>query len=81
MKPENKATLVDILTYHVVAGRFTSADLTDGLTLTTVEGKKLTFTKSNGMLMINGSSMVETADVISSNGVTHVIDTVLMPPK
>ena len=81
VKPENKATLVDILTYHVVAGRFTSADLTDGLTLTTVEGKKLTFTKSNGMLMINGSSMVETADVISSNGVTHVIDTVLMPPK
>ncbi len=81
VKPENKATLVDILTYHVVAGRFTSADLTDGLSLTTVEGKKLTFTKKNGMLMINGSAMVETADVISSNGVTHVIDTVLMPAK
>lgn len=81
VKPENKATLVDILTYHVVAGKYTSADLTDGLVLTTVEGKKLTFTKVTGKLMINGSAMVETADVISTNGVTHVIDTVLMPPK
>jgi uncharacterized surface protein with fasciclin (FAS1) repeats len=81
VKPENKATLVDILTYHVVTGSYKSSDLTDGLTLTTVEGKKLTFTKVNGKLMINGSAMVETADVISSNGVTHVIDTVLMPPK
>ncbi len=80
VKPENKATLVDILTYHVVSGRYTSADLTNGLTLTTVEGKTLKFTKVNGKLMINGSAMVETADVISSNGVTHVIDTVLLPP-
>ncbi len=79
VKPENKAALTDILTYHVVAGRYTAADLKDGLTLTTVEGKKLTFKTMNGKLMINGSAMVETADVISSNGVTHVIDTVLMP--
>ena len=79
IKPENKATLVDILTYHVVAGRYKSSDLTDGLVLTTVEGKTLKFTKVNGTLMINGSAMVETADVISTNGVTHVIDTVLMP--
>ncbi len=81
LKPENKASLVDILTYHVVSGRYTSSDLTDGLVLTTVEGKKLTFTRVNGKLMINGSAMVETADVISTNGVTHVIDTVLLPPK
>ena len=79
VKPENKAALTDILTYHVVAGRYTAADLKDGLTLTTVEGKKLTFSSMGGKLMINGSAMVETADVISSNGVTHVIDTVLMP--
>ncbi len=79
IKPENKATLTDILTYHVVSGRYRSSDLTDGLVLTTVEGKTLTFTRVNGKLMINGSAMVETADVISSNGVTHVIDTVLMP--
>ena len=81
VKPENKATLTDILTYHVVAGKYKSSDLTDGLVLTTVEGKKLTFTRVNGKLMINGSATVETADVISSNGVTHVIDTVLMPTK
>lgn len=79
--PENKAKLVDILTYHVVSGSYKSSDLTDGLVLTTVEGKKLTFTKVNGKLMINGSAMVETADVISSNGVTHVIDSVLLPPQ
>ncbi len=79
LKSENKATLVDILTYHVVSGKYKSGDLTDGLVLTTVEGKTLTFTRVGGKLMINGSAMVETADVISSNGVTHVIDTVLMP--
>ena len=79
LKPENKGTLVDILTYHVVSGRYKSSDLTDGLTLTTVEGKTLVFTRVNGQLMINGSASVETADVISSNGVTHIIDTVLMP--
>jgi uncharacterized surface protein with fasciclin (FAS1) repeats len=79
---ENKATLANILTYHVVAGAYTSADLTDGLELTTVQGQKLMFTvNAAGMLEINGSAMVETADVISSNGVTHVIDTVLMPSE
>ena len=67
LKPENKATLVDILTYHVVSGRYKSSDLTDGLVLTTVEGKTLVFTRVNGQLMINGSASVETADVISSN--------------
>ena len=77
--PENKATLTDILTYHVVAGRYTSNDLTDGLVLKTVEGKTLKFTKVNGHLMINGKAMIETANVISSNGVTHVINSVLMP--
>ena len=81
LKPENKAMLTSILTYHVVAGRYKSTDLKDGLMLTTVEGKKLSFTKTNGKLMINGAAMIETADVISSNGVTHVIDSVLMPPK
>ena len=79
LKPENKAKLVDILTYHVVAGRYKASDLTDGLVLRTVEGKTLTFTRVNGKLMINGSAMVETADVISSNGVTHVINAVLLP--
>lgn len=80
LKPENKAQLVDILTYHVVPGRYTSADLTDGMTLKTVEGKTLTIKKdASGKIWINGTAMVETPDVISSNGVTFVIDSVLMP--
>ena len=81
VKPENKAKLTDILTYHVVAGRYTSADLTDGQVLTSVEGKKLTIHKdASGKISVNGTAMVETPDVISSNGVTFVIDSVLMPP-
>ncbi|MDQ3075696.1 MAG: fasciclin domain-containing protein [bacterium] len=80
LKVENKAQLTSILTYHVVAGRYTKAELTNGLTLKTVQGQNLTFTKdANGKLWINGSAMIETADVISKNGVTHVIDSVLMP--
>jgi len=49
--------------------------------LTTVQGTDLMFTVENDILMINGSAMVETANVISSNGVTHVIDTILMPAE
>ena len=79
LKPENKTTLTNILTYHVVMGRYTSKDLKNGMMLTTVNGQKLMITISNGKVWINGSAMVETADVISKNGVTHVIDTVLMP--
>jgi uncharacterized surface protein with fasciclin (FAS1) repeats len=78
--PQNKAELVDILTYHVVPGRYTSASLYNGEVLTTVEGKTLTITKVNGQIMINGVATVQTPDVFSSNGVTFVIDTVLMPP-
>jgi uncharacterized surface protein with fasciclin (FAS1) repeats len=78
LKPENKATLTKILTYHVVAGRYTSADLTDGMMLKTVQGQELKVTVKNGSIWIN-NAMVETKDVLSSNGVTFVIDTVLMP--
>ncbi len=77
--PENKAKLTDILTYHVVAGTYKSKDLYDGQMLTTVEGKTLKITKVNGSIMINGSAMIETPNVISSNGVTHVITSVLLP--
>ena len=81
LKPDMKADLTSILTYHVVAGRYTAADLKDGMTLKTVNGATLKVSNVNGVVKINGAAMVETADVISSNGVTHVIDTVLMPPK
>lgn len=80
LKPEKKADLTSILTYHVVPGRYTAAELKNGMELTTVQGKKLKISNMNGKIMVNGMATVETADVISSNGVTFVIDTVLMPP-
>jgi uncharacterized surface protein with fasciclin (FAS1) repeats len=86
LKPENKATLAGILTYHVVAGTFTSADLkvmaSKGETLTTVQGDILTPVVQDNAIKIKDAKGnvvgIETADVISSNGVTHVIDSVLM---
>jgi len=78
LKPENKTQLANILTYHVVSGRYTSKDLKDGMMLTTVQGQQLKITKSGNVWMVNGAT-IQTADVISSNGVTFVIDSVLMP--
>lgn len=78
LKPENKATLTKILTYHVVAGRYTSADLKDGMTLKTVEGGTITISMKNGKWFVNNAQIL-IPDVISSNGVTFVIDSVLMP--
>lgn len=88
-KPENKAMLSSILTYHVVPGTYTSADLrvmaTKNESLKTVQGAMLSPVLEGGMLKIKDATGmtvgIETADVISSNGVTHVIDTVLMPTK
>jgi uncharacterized surface protein with fasciclin (FAS1) repeats len=79
VKPENKDQLTKILTYHVVAGRYTSANLKDGMTLKTVQGGTLAITQKDGKWYVNGQAMVETPDVISSNGVTFVIDSVLLP--
>ncbi len=78
LMPENKEQLTGILTYHVVPGEYTSANLTDGMKLTTVQGQELTVSMKDGQWWIN-DAMVTISDVISSNGVTHVIDTVLMP--
>jgi uncharacterized surface protein with fasciclin (FAS1) repeats len=83
VKPENKATLTKILTYHVVPGKLNAADLQDGQKLTTVEGEQLTVKKSGGKVMLTdakgGSSTITIPDVNQSNGVIHVIDTVVMP--
>ena len=83
LKPENKATLTKILTYHVVPGKLNAADLKDGQKLKTVEGEMLTVKASGGKVMITdakgGSANVTIADVNQSNGVIHVVDTVLMP--
>lgn len=81
LMPENKDMLTGILTYHVVAGRYKATDLKDGQMLTTVQGQMLKITKSGNTISINGSAMIETADVVSSNGITHVIDSVLMPQE
>jgi uncharacterized surface protein with fasciclin (FAS1) repeats len=78
LKPENKATLTKVLTYHVVSGKMMAADLKDGQSLTTVEGGKLMVSVKNGKVMVGGAN-VTMADVAASNGVVHVIDKVLMP--
>ncbi len=86
VKPENKATLVGILTYHVVPGTYTTAALKvmaeKGQTLTTVQGGILTPVMVDNKLEIQDAKgnkvSIETPDVISSNGVTHVITGVLM---
>lgn len=78
LKPENKAKLANILTYHVVAGKAMAADLMDGQELTTVQGTKLKVSVKNGKVMINGANVVS-ADIPASNGVIHVIDKVMMP--
>ena len=83
VKPESKATLTKILTYHVVAGKLSAADLTDGRKLKTVEGEVLTVKNSGGTVTLTdakgGTSTVTIADVNQSNGVIHVVDAVLMP--
>jgi uncharacterized surface protein with fasciclin (FAS1) repeats len=78
LKPENKATLTKVLTYHVVSGKMMAADLKDGQSLITVEGGKLMVSVKNGKVMVGGAN-VTMADVAASNGVVHVIDKVLMP--
>lgn len=78
LKPENKAKLTSILTYHVVSGKTMAADLKDGQELTTVEGGKLKVSIKDGKVMINGANVIA-ADVSASNGVVHVIDKVILP--
>jgi uncharacterized surface protein with fasciclin (FAS1) repeats len=90
VKPESKAMLTNILTYHVVPGRITSQQIAalaarhhGTATLKTLEGENLRFVKSgNGWVVIDSTgarSRITIANVMQSNGVIHVIDTVLMP--
>ncbi len=90
VKPENKATLTGILTYHVIAGKMDADAISAAIKagngraeLTTVQGGKLIATMGNGKLKVidakGNAATVTIADVYQSNGVIHVVDTVLMP--
>ena len=90
VKPENKATLTKILTYHVVPGRLTAGDIQamaarnhGAAMLKTVQGEKLTVKRIAGNWFVidakGGKSRITIPNVMQSNGVIHVIDTVLMP--
>jgi uncharacterized surface protein with fasciclin (FAS1) repeats len=78
LKPENKDKLTAILTYHVVAGKVMSTDLTNGMMAATVQGGEVTIMTEGGV-KVNDAN-VTAADIEASNGVIHVIDTVIMPP-
>jgi len=90
LKPENKAMLTGILTYHVVPGRLTATDIAaqarangGKAVLTTVQGAKLTVWEKDGSWYVSdakgGTAKIGPADVLQSNGVIHVIDGVLLP--
>ncbi|MCY7339982.1 MAG: fasciclin domain-containing protein [Sphingomonas bacterium] len=90
LKPAAKADLAKVLTYHVVPGTMTAAQISSAIKagggkaeLTTVQGAKLTATEAAGTVTLTdakgGNSIVTEADVMQSNGVVHVVDTVLMP--
>lgn len=79
LKPENKAKLVAILTYHVVPGKVMAADVVKLKSATTVQGQSLTVDATDGV-KINGSKVVK-ADIVCGNGVIHVIDSVLLPKE
>jgi len=90
VKPEKKATLTSILTYHVVPGRYTAGQIASmaamhhgTATLTTVQGEKLRFTKNGSTWLVvdakGGKARITIPNVMQSNGIIHVVDTVLMP--
>ncbi len=80
LKPEKKAALTGVLTYHVVAGSVKAADLKDGQKVKTLQGEELTVSIKEGKVMINGANVLA-ADLESGNGIVHVVDGVLLPKK
>ena len=78
VKPESKEKLTGILTYHVLAGKVKSTDLTDGMTAKTVNGEEITIHLRDGKVFVNEAEVV-IADVETSNGIVHAINKVLMP--
>jgi uncharacterized surface protein with fasciclin (FAS1) repeats len=78
LKPENKAKLAGILTYHVVSGKVVAADVVKLTSAETVNGQSVEIAVDGGKVKVDGANVVKT-DVGASNGVIHVIDTVLLP--
>ena len=78
LKPENKAKLQSILTYHVVAGNVLATDVVKLHSAKTMEGQSIAIKTVNGGVMVDGAHVTKT-DIMTSNGVIHVIDTVLLP--
>lgn len=78
LKPENKAKLQSILTYHVVAGNVLAKDVVKLHSAKTVEGQNIAIKTMNGCVMVDNANVTKT-DVVTSNGVIHVIDSVLLP--
>ena len=77
--PENKDKLVAILTYHVVAGEVSAAEVVELTEVTTVQGDTAVISVTDDAVTIDGANVVMT-DLDASNGVVHVIDAVIMPP-
>jgi transforming growth factor-beta-induced protein len=75
----NPSVLTEVLQYHVVSGKVLSSSLSNGSVATLLSGKSISVTVSGGMVTLNGSSKVTTADVEATNGVVHIIDEVLLP--
>jgi uncharacterized surface protein with fasciclin (FAS1) repeats len=80
LKPENKDQLAAILTYHVVSGKVKAKDVVKLNTATTVQGGNVDIMVKDGGVVLNGNSNVVKTDIGTSNGVIHVIDTVILPP-
>ncbi|MEC9372504.1 MAG: fasciclin domain-containing protein [Planctomycetota bacterium] len=78
LRPENKALLQSILTYHVVPGKVTADKVTKLSNAETANGQRVDIKVSNGTVMVDNAKVVKT-DIMTSNGVIHVIDTVIMP--
>jgi uncharacterized surface protein with fasciclin (FAS1) repeats len=78
LKPENKDKLVSILTYHVVAGKVTAAQVMKMNSAKTVNGQPLAITATGGTVMVDNAKVIK-ADILCTNGVIHVIDSVIMP--
>ena len=80
LKPENKDQLVAILTYHVVSGKVMAVDVVKLKEAKTVNGKMIDIETKGDAVMVNDARVTET-DIGASNGIIHVVDTVILPPK